>query len=139
MVTQKVKVLDYLDITLNSNEKSKQHVQMDDFIDRLLKGAPQDMQGQDASLAAIFLFDTGDSTEELLECSVQEFYTLTAKILFLCKRARSDIQTAVAFLTTRVMAPTIHDQNKLARVINYLRHTNHLHLVLSDNGTGILK
>ena len=43
MVTQKVKVFNYLDMTLNFNEKSKLHVQMDDFIDRLLKGDPQDM------------------------------------------------------------------------------------------------
>ena len=43
MVTKKGKALDYLGMTLDFTEKSKVHVQMDDFIDRLLKDAPQDM------------------------------------------------------------------------------------------------
>ena len=91
------------------------------------------------SPAASFLFDTGDLTEELPECSAQEFYALTAKLLFLCKRVRPGIQTVVAFLTTRVMDPTVHNRKKSTRVVKYLRHTNHLHLVLSVNSTGILK
>ena len=37
------------------------------------------------------------------------------------------------------MATNIHDQKKLARVVNYLRHITYLHLVLSTKGTGILK
>ena len=68
------------------------------------------------------------------------FYeTFTAKLLFLCKRARPDIQTAVAFLTTRVIAPDVDDWKKLARVVNYLRLTAQMYLTLESDGSGILK
>ena len=67
MVTQKGKGLDYLGMTLDFTKKNKVNVPMDDFIYRLLKDSPQDMQGQATSPAANFLFDTGDSTEELPE------------------------------------------------------------------------
>ena len=65
MVTQKGKLLDYLGMTLDFTEKSKVHVLLDDFKDLLSKDAPEYMQGQATSPAAIFLFDTGDPTEEL--------------------------------------------------------------------------
>jgi hypothetical protein len=54
-----------------------------------------------------------DATSEL-------FHHLTAKLLFLCKRARPDIQTAMAFLSTRVKQPDKDDYKKLGGVIKYL-------------------
>jgi hypothetical protein len=57
-----------------------------------------------------------------------------AKLLFLCKRARPDLQTTVAFLTTRVKAPDHDDWNKLRRCMRYLRATKDMHLTL-EGGT----
>ena len=48
----------------------------------------------------------------------------------LCKRARPDIQTAVAFLCTRVKCPDVDDYRKLTRVMKYLWNTESLLLVL---------
>jgi hypothetical protein len=59
--------------------------------------------------------------------------------LFLCKRARPDIQTAVAFLTTRVKRPDTDDYKKLTRVIKYLRSTPNLALTLEADNTHIIK
>jgi hypothetical protein len=53
--------------------------------------------------------------------SADMFHHNTAKLLFLCKRARPDIQTAVAFLCTRVQKPDVDDYKKLGRVMRYLR------------------
>jgi hypothetical protein len=50
-----------------------------------------------------------------------------------------DIQTAIAFLSTRVQAPTRHDYNKLSRVIKYLRGTEQLILLLSADNLNIIK
>ena len=41
---------------------------------------------------------------DIQKCAICQ-NSVIAKLLFLCKRAHPDIQTAVAFLTTRVMAP----------------------------------
>ena len=44
-----------------------------------------------------------------------------AKLLFLCKRDRPDIQTAVAFMCMRVKPPDKDDWKKLKRCVAYLR------------------
>eukprot|EP01037_Dinobryon_pediforme_P019075 gene19075-19430_t len=51
----------------------------------------------------------------------------------MAKRARPDILTAVAFLTTRVQLATEQDWNKLERIIQYLNGTKDLALYLNAN------
>jgi hypothetical protein len=63
----------------------------------------------------------------------------TAKLLFLCKRARPDIQTVVAFLCTRVKNPDEDDYKKLTRVMRYLRLTTTMPLTLEADGTNVVK
>ena len=58
------------------------------------------------------------------------FHTIVAKLLYLCKRTRPDIHTAVAFLTTRVSKPDMDNYKKLRRVIQYLRGTRELPMTL---------
>jgi hypothetical protein len=48
---------------------------------------------------------------------------VVAKLLYLAKKVRPDILTAVAFLATRVQKPTLHNQAKLMRVLKYLNGT----------------
>jgi hypothetical protein len=60
-------------------------------------------------------------------------------LLFLSKRARPDIQTAVAFLTTRVKSPDEDDYKKLARTMNYLRGTSKLSVVLEATDLTVVK
>ena len=55
--------------------------------------------------AASNLFKIDEEAEALDEKRAQTFHTYVAKALFATKRASSDIHTAVAFLTTRVMTP----------------------------------
>ena len=67
------------------------------------------------------------------------FHHNTAKLLFLCKRARPDIQPPVAFLCTRVQEPDQDDYKKLARVMKYLRGSSDLVLTLEANNMNIVK
>jgi hypothetical protein len=68
-----------------------------------------------------------------------EFHNLVAKTLYATKRARPDTCTAIAFLTTRVRAPDKDDWKKLSHLMKYLRGTRSMPLILSANGSGILK
>jgi hypothetical protein len=54
-------------------------------------------------------------------------------------RARHDIKTAVAFLTTRVKSPDKDDWGKLKCVLKYLNRTKYLKLKLSVVNLGLLK
>ena len=67
------------------------------------------------------------------------FHHNVAKLLFLCKRARPDLQTEVAFLCTRVKAPDKDDYKKLTRLVKYLRGTASLPLTLEANSLQIVK
>jgi hypothetical protein len=68
-----------------------------------------------------------------------EFHNLVVKTLYATKRARPDTCTAITFLTTRVRAPDKDDWNKLVHFMRYIRGTSTMPLVLSANGSGILK
>ena len=85
------------------------------------------------------LFDVRDDVKVLDEKKAVIFHNMVARGLFLCKRARPDIQTAVAFLATRVSQPDIDDWKKLCRMINYLRGTKGLVLTLRANDAWVLK
>jgi hypothetical protein len=88
----------------------------------MLHEIPADMGGEAATPAANHLFVVNEDGEKLDEETAQLFHHFVAKLLFLCKRARPDTQTAVAFLYTRVKAPDRDDYKKLARVMKYLRN-----------------
>ena len=62
-----------------------------------------------------------------------------AKALFLCKRARPDIQPTVAFLYTRVKQPNRGDWKKLLRLMKYLSGTKDMGLRLKSDKTNSLK
>ena len=51
------------------------------------------------------------------------FRRLVAKLLFLIKRERPDIQPTIVFLTTRVRNPDEDDWKKLRRLLSYLDAT----------------
>ena len=60
-------------------------------------------------------------------------------MLFATKRARTDTSTLVSFLRTRVIEPDKDDWSKLKHLINYVRGTKEMPLILGANGTGMLK
>ena len=85
------------------------------------------------------LFDVDKDSPLLTADKAQSFYTIVAKLLFLAKRGCPDILTAIAFLTTCVTKPSRDNNEKLDRVLRYLRHTNHLILTLESDGSGDIK
>ena len=63
-------------------------------------------------------------------------HSSTARLLFLGKRARPDIQTVIAFLCTRVKVAEEDDYKKLERVMAYLYATLYIPLILGVDGSG---
>jgi hypothetical protein len=133
------KVHIYLGMTIDYSTDGKVRFSMIDYIKDILDELPGDMDGENTTPAANFLFDVDDDCENLDAETAEFFHHNTAKLLFLCKRARPDIQTAVAFLCTRVKQPDTDDYKKLARVMKYLRATIDLPLTLEADGSNIIK
>jgi len=83
------------------------------------------------TLAATHLFDVNDGVLKLRRKETDAFHRNVARLLlFLSKRARPDLQTAVAFLCTRVQSLDVDDKKKLGRVMRHLRETIFLPFVL---------
>jgi hypothetical protein len=91
------------------------------------------------AIESVLLSCTIDAHELKLNAEKSEFFHhVVAQLLFLCKRARPDIQTAVAFLCTRVKSPNTDDYNKLVRVIKYLRASFAVHPDMKSHTGGVL-
>ena len=61
-----------------------------------------------------------------------------AKSLYVAKRARLDIMTAILFLAKQVKVPNHGDWEKLEHMIRYLLFTKELPLILSANNSDSL-
>jgi hypothetical protein len=118
-------VQSYLGMVLDFRKEGSCLVTMPAYQESIL--GDYDVNGTASTPADVHLFDVRDSPRLDSERS-QAFHSSVAKLLFLTKRARPDILTAVAFLTTRVSESTIDDEKKLMRVLRYLNGTQHLGL-----------
>ncbi len=84
------------------------------------------------------LFVVNENAEKFSEKGATAFHNLVAKTLYVSKRARLDVSTAIAFLTTRVRAPDVDDWRKLSHLMEYLRVDRLRPLILSADGSGVL-
>ena len=130
-------VHDYLGMTIDYSIKNKVKFYMFDYIEQILSEVdPTLMTGSCRTPATANLFKINENGTKLSTKDADAFHRNVARLLFLSKRARPDIQTAVAFLCTRVQSPDVDDNNKLGRVMRYLRETIFLPLVIGWDGTG---
>eukprot|EP00957_Ditylum_brightwellii_P182843 13927857-Ditylum_brightwellii.AAC.1 len=74
---------------------------MIDYIDKMLLELLPEFFGEAATPVVNHLFTVNDDAEKLNETQAQTAHHNIAKLIFLCKRARPDIQTSIAFLSTR--------------------------------------
>lgn len=133
------KELDYLGMHIDLKCEGSVRINMVPYIDEFISEAPAEFGGTAPTPAAKNLFETSDDEERLDETRAAIFHHLTAKALFLSKRARPDIQLAVAFICTRVRISDNHDWKKLGRLVQYLRGTSDVALTLEADNAHVIK
>ena len=70
------------------------------------------------------LFTTYDGTSKVLDMKKSDlFHSIVAKLLYVMKRARPDIEPTIAFLMTRVSKSNERDWFKLKRLLGFIKHT----------------
>ena len=127
-------------MTLDYSTPGKAKIVMTDYIQGMIDELPTDMNGHAATPTASHLFDVNnEDPNKLDEGEATMFHHNVAKLLFLCKRARPDIQTVVSFLCTRVKSPDTDDYKKLTRVMKYLRATIDIPLALEGENMRVIK
>eukprot|EP00957_Ditylum_brightwellii_P038303 2895884-Ditylum_brightwellii.AAC.1 len=103
---------------------------MDAYIDKMLLNLLPEFDGEAATPAANHLFSMNDSVKPLDKEKAQAAHHDIAKLIFLYQCAQPNIQTSMAFLSTRVKSPAEDDWKKHIRVMRYLHTTCDLPLML---------
>ena len=112
MVSTRGKVHEYLGMTFDFTDSGRGKITMYDYVDEMISKLPTEMIGKSATPASNHLSeisDDDDNNQLLTPDLSEEFHHLVAKTLFLSKQSRPDLQTTVAFLTTRVKSSDSDD------------------------------
>jgi hypothetical protein len=144
------KVHKYLGMTLDFATSKLVKVKMFDYVDEIIEVWNRACKEFDngfefvanrkkiATAAPEDLFKVNEDALKLSPPEAKSFHSIIAMILYVTKRARPDTALAVAFLTTRVKAPDEDDWRKLRHLVEYLKSTRDLPLVLGAFNTGVL-
>jgi len=91
------------------------------------------VEGISTSPASPELFK--DESDMLLtDADKKSFHTAVAKLLYLAKKLRPDILTAVSHLASRVNMPNHQDREKVNRVYRYIRGTSEYYICYTGGG-----
>ena len=117
----------------------KVSIEMKSYVQDMIDTCPEKITSKAVTPAAAHLFKVREDCGKLDDKKASVFHTVTAKGLFLSKRARPDILTTIAFLSTRVKEPDEDDWKKMIRLLNYLNGTKNLIMSFSVDNLNILK
>jgi hypothetical protein len=142
MTVSRGKIHKYLGMTLDYTVRGQVKITMFDYVDELLtafdKAEPKG-GGTKTNASPDSILKVDENCEKLKQDKAVEFHNMVSKTLYSTKGARPETCTAIAFLTTRVRAPDKEYWNKLVHLMRYIRGTHTMPLILSANGSGILK
>ena len=71
--------------------------------------------------------------EQLSEEKMDLVRHIVAKLLYVSKRSRVDIDLEISFLCTRISYGTTQDWKKMRRLLNYLYETVNMSRIIGDN------
>ena len=108
---------------LKINEDKSLEIDMRNQIDEIIEFFGEDIDESVASPAALRLFEVDETAAKLGTIKAEKFHSITAKLLYLEKRARPDLETVVSFLCTRVTKCNVQDWKKLRRAVAFLKCT----------------
>ena len=130
------RIVNYLGMTFDFTDVNGVKITAKQFITELLRDN-EDIQGTAVTPALAELFTIADSAPILQRKQKDRYHSTVMRFMYIAKRIRPDILYATAFLSTRVQQPTVSDENKLHRVLRYIRGTPDMGLKLSATGTTV--
>ena len=126
----------YLGMTFDFSEPGVCTINMNKYIADILSDTNTVGIKRTPSTSELFVLD--EASPLLRGGQTKEFHSMVARLLFASKRARIDVQCVVAFLATRVRAPTEQDWKKLQHLLQYLNGTATLGLKLRIGDRGMV-
>ena len=129
----------YLGMKITINDNGTVSIIMPQYIDEAIDMFGEDVTQGASTPARKGLFTIKKNSPMLSKEKKDKFHSIVAKLLYLSQRARIDIQTAIAFLCTRVAKCTVDDWAKLKQVLQYLYATKELEYIVGADNVPHLK
>ena len=129
---------DYLAMILDYSVPGKLKINMEYYIDAMIEEFPYEIKMVKSTPWNDKLFKVNEDAKKLDDNKKVILHTFVMKAMFLCKRARPDITTAISFLSTRVKDPNEGDWDKFVRVMGFLQYTKKNILTLEADNTQTL-
>jgi hypothetical protein len=142
MTVSRGKIHTHLGMKLHFTTTCQVAVTMFDHLDDILtvfEKIEPNGGGTKSSAAPVNLFTVNEDCEKLEDEKAVQFHNIVAKTLYVTKRARPDTCAPIAFLTTRVREPDKDNWKKMVHLMRHIRGTRDMPLILSANGSHILK
>jgi hypothetical protein len=128
-------VINYLGMVLDFTNTGEVQVTMSGYVDEVLKSSG--VPGTARTPGTDGLFEVRDTALPVPEQVRVWFHKHVAMILYLAKRARPELLTAVSYLATRVTKCDSDDIDKLIRLVRYIRGTRDMGIVFRPGASGI--
>ena len=108
------KVHNCLGMKIYFSAPDKVEITINNYIFDIINDAPDGMLGEAVITTGAHLFQVNKEDPIYLDDKAAvEFHHIVARLFFLCKRVRPYLQTAAAFLCTRVNKPDTYDWNTM--------------------------
>jgi hypothetical protein len=124
-------------LTLNDNATVK--IEMNEYVKEAIVDFGENVTKPASTPAKKNLFEVNNQSPSLSKPLAERFHSVVAKLLYISKRGRPDIQLAVAYLCTRVSCCTEDDWLKLKRVLQYLQRTVDEYLTIGADCMTVMK
>jgi hypothetical protein len=128
-------VINYFGMVLDFTHAAQVKVTMFGYTDDVLKSS--EVSGTARTPGTDGLFEVRDSALPVPEEVRVWFHKHVAMILYLAKRARPELFTAVSYLAALVTKCNSDDVDKLIRLIRYVRGTREMGMILKPGASGI--
>ena len=128
----------YLGMDLDFSDK-KLKVSMVPYFQDIIDDFPEDISKSFSTPAGNHLFDESEQPVLITEHKAKMFHHTVARILWGAMRARPDLLTTLSYLTCKVRAPDEDDFKKLIRLICYIKGTIELPLIMTTDGSRVVK
>ena len=110
-----------MDITFNKDKTVS--IEMKKMIEDTINMVDDQLDVKVTTPANKRLHELSETAEQLSKEKSELFHTIVAKLLYMCKRSRPDIEPVVSFLCTRVSKSDTEDWKKLLRLLSFLKKT----------------
>jgi len=129
----------FLGMEIDFNDDGTVKIGMKSYIEDAIKCFAEDVTKGVTTPAQKDVFEVDFTSVKLNQHRSNLFHTVVAKLLYVSKRGRPNIQLAMAFLCTRVSVSTEQDWSKLKRVLQYLHRTLDEFLVIGADSLTVMK